>query len=77
MFHAQRKSFSDSQSTEVFDNILFEYQTETFGFGLYHLKRWTRDVLNATFHGTISPPFKLKYNPRTRPLLDILVSGTL
>ena len=36
-FMLKRKSFSDSQRTEVFECILFCYQTEIFNFVLFHL----------------------------------------
>ena len=34
----ERKSSSDLQSCEVFDDILFDYKTENHGFVLHHLK---------------------------------------
>ena len=33
----ERTSFSDSQRSEVFDDILFDSKTGNFGFALFHL----------------------------------------
>ena len=34
-----RKTFSDSQSSKVSDNILFDWKTENFDFVLFHFNR--------------------------------------
>ena len=44
----ESKSFGDSQCSEVFDDILFDWTTDFFGFVLLHLKELYHLTMDIT-----------------------------